>query len=579
MPSHLSAVRISPVFLRWARADWARSTNRVPSSVWADELRRDPTLSQAIMVVDLWFGGPGGGRSVRVATVPLRSTAGDGSDHSAIGALLQEPELSASVRIGDGTSAGRSLTFSLDGAAVNPRALLASGMLLTGFGEVALELLDPHASEAVSLGYDDRIVLLRGPLDSPRFGAVPDEAEFGDLAGREIIEIEIADPRDLVQTRLPPWLADAARFPDIADSAVGAGIPVVLNGYARIPALRISTGTPATQTFVFAYGHGFSVDTATGVMVNGKVYADSDPDYAWALVEDADEFGVPYSAIFFSNAATAWDDSDAVHVTAELDERLSPIDVIRRICSDYSPISENGINARAFGESATRLPSTLASPNVIVNASAGGSAATVLSYIETGFLDSFPMISMVWEDGCYGPVVIDSRAEPVAELVAGALPLISRSSLLEASSTSDLANTFSIAYNFDIVQGVYRSFAQRGPDNSSICAYSDMLIGQIDGDAIESVNITEDATAEYVLDWLVAHKAMPSYLVEYDCIGGAFLTLRRGDPVRITDPDFAWVRARATVEVVHRSRGACTITLRVWANYVDFGGAAASVSV
>jgi hypothetical protein len=106
-----------------------------------------------------------------------------------------------------------------------------------------------------------------------------------------------------------------------------------------------------------------------------------------------------------------------------------------------------------------------------------------------------------------------------------------------------------------------------------------MNAGERHESPIEVVQYSEDAVAEYVAGWLVAHKALPSYYIEYQCFPWCFLFLRRGDNVLLTDDRWGWSQDKATVENIRYARGNCAIGLRVWSPYYKLGGASAGQPV
>lgn len=582
----LSLIEVAAVFKRWQSADWSRGANRVPDLAALRETARDPMWREVVMCIDIVFGGSVGGVCYRVATVPWASQDAAGVDHSAVAALVEEPSLSLDYNVGEGASSARSVTITLDARVIRPMDLLRSGVFLSGIAEVSLEMRNPAGGAA---DYDNRIVLIRGLVDGARFGAVlpaslvrEASATPGprELLASEIFEVEIVDPRDITQTKLPPWIidSDGIRFATPHESAIGARFPVVLNGYTHIPAVRTTNVPVGGNDFLFAYGTGFAVDAATGVAVNGVTYSSGDAVYAWVLFEGIDGVSTPYSAIRFTVGGTAWAVSDAVHVIATRADNLRVIDAIRTLCSDYSAFGESGINQRMFSESATRIAMLGAPPQVLVNSGASSSETTAIDLIEQGICASYPMISMAFEDGGYGPIVTDFRLAAVADLVVGTMPLLKRTSLVQASNVSEIQNEFTLRYAYDPLLDVYARVVTRGAANSDVCAYSRALVGQRDAGIIESPYIFDDASANYVVDWMVAHFAQPSYLVEYDAVGSAMLTLRRGDPVTLTDAEFGWVRQSATIDRIDYQRGHCAVTLRVWMRLVDVGGAALSVA-
>lgn len=528
------------------------------------------------MVIEMVFGGySGGATTVRVATIPLRSVSTlTGLRFDAQPKLIEEPELAQTYQLGAGSSAARALAISLDPSLINPVALIQRGIPLAGVAEVALEHVDRRGLVDTVNNHDRRLVLLRGDIDgSVRFGA----SEGPD---REILELEIVDPRSSCSTKLPPWVLDDARYSDIHPSAVGARLPLCFNGFTGIPGQRITTATTGQNQFVFAQGHGFTVEAGpvptSGVRVNGVVVDSADATYGWIAEEDVDDLGQPYSRIRFTNGATAWSDSDAVHVDCSRPDGLNMVTAIRRVLERHSALGIDGTSANLFAEAEARFPVD-AEPQVLINGASGASASTCLEWIEGGYLAALPMLSMIWEGGTYGPVLTDHRLTPIARWTVGALPLLDRVSLVEETAKEQIRNDFVLRYDYDAVEDVYAKVATRNPTNSDVCAYSQELFGQIDAEPIEAPYFTDDGLVDYVLDWLVEHQALPSYLVQYDALARVLLEHRRGDTVELTDPELGFSDTPATIEAISYRRGRCQVTLRVWARYMDLGGRALSV--
>jgi hypothetical protein len=542
----------------------------------------------AVMVVDVVLGGTAGGIRFRVATRALRSLAGAAldQDRSVRAGLLEEPTLSSSYTLGEAASQARSLTFTIrPDVQLSIARLIASGCPPVGVAEVSIEHLPEDGSDTTQ--YSQRVVVMRGVVDGLKFGGLfPDRTAWGEAGNRrargyEIVEFEVTDPRQRCQSWLPPWIidSDGKRFTAPHSSAVGQRMSIVYNGFTNIPAIRVTSVTPGIQQFIYAAGPtAFTVSATVGVKVNGVTKTNVDAVYAWANEQTTDGMGTQISRIRFTVAGTAWVDGDAVHVSATAtnsSDSLQIISIIMDLCEQYSPLGTIGLNQRLFSDAASRLPVALQAPNVLVNGSGGGSSAGALDFIEQTLCAQFPMVSMVWEDGGYGPIVTDYRLQAQATLTAGVAPLLKRASLVQTAGP--YVNAFTFRYAYDPLLDSYTKVAVRNATNSGVCAYSEAYLGQCAEDPIESPYIQDDATVAYILDWLVAHKALPSFIVEYECAPVVFFTLRRGDTVLLNDEEFRWSSQRATIEGVEYSRGRAKLTLRVFARFVNVAGSAISV--
>lgn len=562
---------IAHVFVRWRTFSFVQqSGGRVPG-VWRDAIEADPQLLDVVMVVELVFGGPAGRAVVRLATVPVTSkSARDGTDHSAVPLLVQEPDITNEYTLAEGTSSARALLFTLDPKTVNPAKLIRDGLILAGIGEVVLEL--PGGD------YDDRYVLLRGDMSGGvSFGAVRDQ-DSGLTTDQEIMEVEIVDPRDTINTKIPPWVLTVERITTLHSTGEGERYPIATNGYDKMPCVRTTSGATGANDFCFAQGSGWDV---TVVFVDGLAVNFAAGTFAATIEVRTDNFGVEYSVIAFTTAGTSWPDTVVVHATfARADgTRKTIVGSIRQVIEENSSIGIDGANAQLFADAEARLPSVSSvQPNIIVNGSGGGSAATVLDWVEQGVLQSFPMISMVWEGGGYGPVFTDFRLDPIAHFVIGQAPLVDRATLVQERPKRLLFNEFVLRYAYDSITDVYTKTAIRDPSTSDICELSRQYIGERHAEVIESKYIQDDATASWVQEWRVAHESMPSYLVEYPAHARVLFEHRRGDTVEVTDSDFDWVREAATIEKMVYRRGQVMVSLRVWLRFADLGGVSQSFS-
>lgn len=552
----------APAFVVWKTFSWLHLNSGRLSAYWQEIIKRDPYMRNVAMVIELALGGPQGTRTVRISTVTVRSVSGKlGTNHDALPHLIAEPELTFDYTFGDGTSAAKSAAFTLSNRVLDAADYVQRGYSLAGVAEISLEPIDRVSD------YDRRLVLLRGDLA----GGV----NFGALQGvsNEIVDLEVVDPKESVQTKLPPWVVGGSgRFPDANITGQGKRIPIVINGYQHIPAVRTTDTTTGENTFVFAQGHGFTV---TSTLVNGAIKPLGDATYGHSVVELTDETGLLYSAINFTNVATVWVNSDSVHVTCTRADNLGPVDVVRRIVEEASAIGIAGAHPGLFAHAAARFP-VVSPPSVLINAS-GDSAPSATGWIEDAFLASFPMLSMVWEGGAYGPILTDFRTSPLADWVAGSAPLMDREGSVQETPKGEIGNEFVLRYDYDPLLDSFGSVVIRGADNSDLCKYSLRMFGERHEPEMESVYITNDSQAAYVIDWLVEHKALPSYLVSYVAMPRVVHERIRGDTILLTDSELGWVKERATIQSMTLRRGHCVVTFRVWLRYLDYGAGAMSV--
>ena len=545
------------------------------SAYWRQLILEDPLLRDIVMVIDLRFGGQMGGHRLRVSTVPLVSVSGStGKDYSAVAGLVAQPDVAHVYSLDEATSSARSLTFSLTTEFVDPAQLVLNGIPLFGYAEVALEPL--RRVDGSVADYDERYVIMRGDIGGsggPRFGALRPNTRGTRQA--EIMEMQVSDPRDSVQAKVPPWVIDTTRFADVIESSVGERVPVVINGYENIPAKRVTTTSVGiTHKWIFAHGHEWAVNTTSGVAVNGVVYTSADATYGWNVQKVFDATGLPVMEVQFTNAATVWADNDVVHVTTTASgDTYGVIAAMQRVLSQYSPFGTDGLHSAMFSIAEARMAASEL-PDILINEAGSGQSA--MQWVEDNYLESFPMLSMVWADGRYGPILTDFRTPPAAKWTVGAYPLFERTSLAEETPKADIENEFVIRYDYDPLLDIYRGVVVRGAETSDVCAYSQEVAGPRHRDPIQSQYIRDVALAEYVADWLIAHKALPSYYIE--CEGAAVISLERriGDTVSLTVDAYGWTDQRATIEAITMQRARCVVGLRVWVRYIDLGGAALS---
>jgi hypothetical protein len=527
-------------------------------------------MRDVVIVFDVVFGGLAESFRIRIATDAVESVSGvDGLRHDADPLLIEEPEIVQEYSLGEGTSSARSVALTIDGALVDAPSLIARGGILAGFAEVSLEAL-PNRFDRSPADYDRRYVLLRGDVTGVRFGAGPSAP--GSQERAELVEIEVVDPKETIGTKLPPWVLDETRNASLHPTAVGERYPIIVNGYTAVPAIRITPGSSGAQRFAFSVGSDldWSVDA---VFVNGQAKLSGDPAYAWTTDTDVDALGTSYAVVRFTVGATTWEDSDAVHVTVSATgEQRGVIQALRYVLEEYTPLGAAGSNAELYSTAEARLP-VATGVRILVNASGGSNAGTGLEWAETGYLSQFPMISMVWENGTYGPVVTDRRLSPLAHWTAGAGPLLDRETLVSETSKADLVNEFVLRYDYDPLLDVFEKVLVRGPSNSAICAYSESLVGTRHAEPLEAPYIRGDYIATYVIDWMVEHFALPSYVVDYVATPDVLLRYRRGDRIDLTDDEMQWSRVPATIEAIRYRRGRATVTLRVWIGYLFAFGA------
>lgn len=539
------------VFAEWRRGD--RGPRGGWSSYWESVRAGDPMLRNLRMTVDLVFGGD---RHVRIATEPVTTVSGStGRAYSYLPALQAEPEIVSEYAIGTAPASLRTIALTVDGRLVDALSLLRERRILAGWAEVSLQVDGGD--------YDHRIVLLRGDMvGGVSFGAV-----------EELVEIEIMDPETTQDRAVPPFVASSEGFYGITlpDDTVGARYPLVWNGHPAVPALRV---TSTNRSWLACWGHAHEVDA---IFVYGQEYASTSSVYPWSTSEEVDAFGIPFLQVILGTGSGPIDDDLTVYARlSRKDGSLSVLDVLRDLLVSWSLVGPYGVSERMFASAAAKIPPLLA-VQVYANGSGSSDTARAIEFAESVIAADLPMISFAWTGEGFGPVVTDRRRGlVVASLRRGQYPCIDRASGISETSKSDLRNSFTLRYGYDPLLDTYSKVVVRDAENSLLCRISQEAVGFREADVVEAVSIHDDGTANYVVDWLVEHTSLPSYLVDYECFPEVAFTLLLGDNVRISDDRLGWDEEEATVERIVYARGRVVLSLRVWALYRGFPGGARS---
>lgn len=507
---------------------------------WLDQLEKDPDLSAAIFCVDLFFGTD---KVVRVASKECTTTSGTTGERRSYRGLLDSiPEIAWEMAPGDPSSSGKSVSFMLPNELVDAASLIRSGRLLSGVAEISLQI--------DGADYDDRLVLMRGDLTDVQYGAL-----------QQMVQCTVQDPKETSDMLLPPYVMTTDRFSGLLDAEVGKALPIVYPSSGTHIQGRFISDSVSTPDVVVCHGSR-SVDRVT---VDGQVYSASGLVYPHEIITSMDDLGEPYTAIRFTGGWGAFSGDGGPAVYAKISGGPTnghPVQIVNEIVRSFSALGALGAVPYLFALAEAKTGFLTA--NVVANAS-GGSSAKTLSFIESEILGSFPMLSMIWWGGGYGPVAADRRDRRIAAvLTADVWPLFDRASNISETPKSDCLNGFSIRYKYDALNDVWNGYAERDHRTSALCDYSRLAVGSRVQDPIESLWIHDDATANAVLDWLVAHKTLPNYDVEYDCSPQLALRLIPGDNIKLTDNEFGWEEQVATVTRIVWRPARSTIMLRVW---------------
>jgi hypothetical protein len=534
---------------RWGANGWL-------TEYWLELLKRDPDLRTTSLCFDLIFGND---KIVRVSTKPCSVVSSfTGERYTYLPVVSEMPSLSSSYTVGNGASVGRMLGIGIPNTLVDVARLISEGRMLAGVCEVSLQV-DGN-------DHQNRLVLLRGDMaDGIALGAL-----------RQAVELSVGDPKGSIDVSLPPYIIDRDSFPDAADNAIGQRYAIVMSEYNFIPCWWIDVGLGAGRVLA---SHGrMTYSGSSTVNIDGTTYAGSSTIYPWEFGTAQDAQGNEYSYVHFTGSGTGtFEHTEQVY--ANLTGGVggtSPVTQVRAICESYTALGLSGVSDLLFADAQAKVPGL--NSRLLVNAGGAGNT-TALQYVENEFLSSFPMISMLWHATGYGPIVTDRRSSTVVmHLTASQWPIFDRATYVEESAKDDCFNDFTLQYDYDPVEDSYAGVVTVGAGNSILCELSLDQLGHRPHDVMESRYIFDQASAEYVVDWMVDHMTLPSYYVEYSASPSLYVKLKPGDNVTITDSEFGWQAIAATVEKLTWQNAECRVGLRVWWRYYTVGTGASNAS-
>jgi len=501
--------------------------------------------------------------------------------------LIEVPPITNELKMGGGASSARTFSLNISQLNLDPYKILKQRRFLAGFGEISLQINGQM--------WEDRYVILRGEMESGvRFGSVD-----------EMLDLEIVDPKDINDITIPPLSLTQdlemsgqehppETFADMPDNNIGKHIPLIMNYVPTIPCVRVSTVPSVGPTYNMkwiAYQDPLGQHKLNKAYVDGVEYNSWSADYPYTAGVGSTN-GINYEQFIFEVGTGLWEDSTTVYASVRLidgelgtfDFLVDVIEVIRILCRDWSTVGLGNINESLFSRAQANSAQGLI-PSVLINASGAANSATALKYIEDVLCKSYPMITMVWQDGGYGPVYYDRRTPPIMELRKDQAPLLKRRTAITETPKKDLKNRFSIQYDYDAMTDTYRGYSERNATNSEICQISQEQTGTREESRIESKvigslsdpmgnneAIVGSWQADIVLDWLVEHTALPSYYAEYDAFAGVYMMLQLGDNIILYDSDITEDPITATVEKMSYGEGKVVIGLRMWILYDQLQG-------
>lgn len=536
-------------FALWeSPADRDQDLGRI-TQPWLDAIERcGDDLPEVLMVLDLVMGD---GTRFRVATSLLESVAGDGTNRAVAPALMSEPSVDDDYDPGNASSGARSVEVAIPQWFIKPLTRIQSGLPLAGFGE--LSLLED------GMGWNDRRVIVRGDVSGGvSFGGARNGGQLPwsaapACAQAEVLELSVQDPRESADVLFPPAVADTVAWPSMPNSGVGRPYPVVFGEFIY-ESIRVDDSAVSPR-FVVGYGHDLIVLAAW--------YQAEDviPTGDYTVLNGSDDRGVPVTVLSYTGAAITWRESDRVTVSVRSPDGTDPdlLTTIRDVLLRFHPAGSLLVSDSLFAEAMGKLKVSIRG--------VANRQTSLLEWVEGGILDDFPMVSMVWDGGRYGPVVTDWRGTPRMELVLGTELLRWRASGVTETPKFEMLNAFTMRYAYDGLVDEYGGILQQEPDARPSSQASRAAVGRRqDPEVQEALFINDVNVAQLVLDWMSDHLSLATYFAEFVGAASLYLRLRRGDLITLTAPELSWYGVRATVERIGYQRGQTTLGLRMWTN-------------
>lgn len=498
---------------------------------------------------------------VRIATAEFRFATGsldvvlpEGGRVNLAPYVLDEFEVTDSYTPGDGGAGPRSVSISLPGEIVDCAALISAGLMLAGDAE--LSIVFP------GIPYIERRVVIDGDV----VGGVT----FG--APGEPVEFKASDPSQTSATMVTGSVVDLTRFPTADDTAIGQRFPLVFSYWDRVNCLQVDG-----QTFLICVPTVGLTASSFGIYVDGQVKSTVDANYGHTVALLSDQRGQAFWGVTFTGSVTIDGESIQASVSnTATDGGRYLHQLVEYLLGAYTQLGRRRINYDLIGGILGKLGSIPTA--FLVNGSGEATSADAFSLCEQRIAKSFPMLTFVWMDGKYGPVVTDGRAPPVLDFVEGST-LLRRVSAVQESDKADLVNRFTVRGGYDSTQQTYTLVATRDSSNSVLCSRSEAVVGTRDAEVLDADLARRQTDIDMIVDWLVFHRSVPSYYVEFDAPLLPALRTSLGINVRLYVPSLGWSGVVATVTSRTIRRKFATLGFRVWwANLagVGSGGAAAS---
>lgn len=363
--------------------------------------------------------------------------------------------------------------------------------------------------------YQDRLELSKGVMRNISWG--DDETPF---------DFTIIDLRKSLDRKFPSQKITTTNFALASDQVIGNSYPVLYGSVVDSPCYYL--GQVNTDHRWLVAGHDMNTITTTlqGTSTftpsaegtdtdadgNTYYYVESATDYSEAVVVASGE-GVKNGSTFFSNAG----------------------EILEDMVTNYSGLESGQIDTTLFGTAKNKLTKWQLSS--IFNGH-DDSESTVFETIQKRLAPQLPTIP-VWRNGKYGIIVIDlDNPVPVIKLKENK-NIISRVNNVAETDISLVFNSFEINYGYSARLGDYTKYKKLSSSNSQLLSQSQGKYGLLEAEAINSIDIQEDVTADRLLEFKALLLSDVSLLVTYLCTQEAS-RVEEGDYVSVTDSDQNW---------------------------------------
>jgi len=527
------------------------------NSYWASFFKRGSIYPY--IGIDLIFGN---GKRIRISTQPITMIKEDGNSIYFEPLLLEEPTINESYNWSGGSPSQRTFTISLQALRVDPLSIVKGGDLLAGSAEISIISND--------VPYERRFVFMVGDM----VGGIT----FG--ANNESIEFDITDPKLTVDRIIPQFLTSNDTLGNyIDDKWLGFRYPIVYNSFKKVPCIQ-TIADNYTPRYMVCYGHDITIskvyrngaEVLSYEVVQQTGNIPSSNLYQWKVNYFYDLLGRPYTGLSFQNSTgyildeNTFSSNDSLYADVVKNNKLSVIDTIRMLLVDHTGFGDRGIDEVLFSRSKGKEPPFL-SCELCINGS-GENTVSTMEYITSTLLSSFPMIQLAYSSQGIAPVFTDRTIlYSVLHLVRGQNLLFDRVSAFMETSKEEIYNSFTLQYDYNAMEDNYNKLIERNSNNNNLCSISESKMGKREMDVIQSINISNDITANYVIDWYTNHYTPPSYTISYVGSCRLFFLLKIGDNIELTDDKLGLDKVKGTVTDLSYERGQTVVGFRLWLIY------------